>query len=310
MSNCTVFRTVGHGLVPQGRALISLVLGLALFTLGACGSTPDDSSGSAISPSPATPTSELTTTPPPPTIESPTTPPPTSAPPTSAPPTSAPPTREPPTSAPTTTPPTSTPRADTTLRAGDSGPAVLALQQRLTDLGYWLGTPDGAYGSLTTQAVYALQGVADIDRDGRVGPQTRAALAAGVRPIARSRSGTVTEIDRAAGVISFVQDGKVTLALHTSTGTFEKYTHEGRTMLADTPKGRFSVAWSYNGWREGDLGRLYRPRYFHPDGIAVHGYASVPAFPASHGCARVSIAAMDVVWSRDLMPQGSAVWVL
>ena len=187
---------------------------------------------------------------------------------------------------------------------------MLALQQRLTDLGYWLGAPDGTYGSLTTQAVYALQGVADIDRDGRVGPQTRAALDAGTRPTARSTSGTVTEIDRAAGVISFVQDGKVTLALHTSTGTFQHYTHEGRTMLADTPEGHFAVAWAHNGWREGDLGRLYRPRYFHPDGIAVHGYASVPAFPASHGCARVSIAAMDMVWSRDLMPQGSAVWVL
>lgn len=187
---------------------------------------------------------------------------------------------------------------------------MLALQERLSELGYWLGSPDGSYGTLTTQAVYALQGVADIDRDGRVGPQTRAALEAEIRPSARSTSGTVTEIDRAAGVISFVQDGRVTLALHTSTGTFEEYTHEGRDLLADTPEGEFSVTWTYDGWRDGEFGELYRPRYFHPDGIAVHGYTSVPAFPASHGCARVSIAAMDMVWSRDLMPSESAVWVL
>jgi hypothetical protein len=55
--------------------------------------------------------------------------------------------------------------------------------------------------------------------------------------------------------------------------------------------------------------RKDRPRYFHPDGIAVHGYPSVPPYPASHGCARVSEEAMDMVWARDLMPVGSAVRV-
>jgi len=187
---------------------------------------------------------------------------------------------------------------------------VLALQQRLRDLGYWLGEPDGTYGLLTTQAVLALQGVAGIDRDGRTGSQTRAALEAGTRYQPRSSAGAVTEIDRDRGVIAFVRDGAVELVLHTSTGTFEEYTSNGRTLLADTPDGDFAVTWSHDGWREGDLGRLYRPRYFHPDGIAVHGYTSVPAFPASHGCARVTIAAMDMVWSRDLMPKGSSVVVI
>ncbi len=41
----------------------------------------------------------------------------------------------------------------------------------------------------------------------------------------------------------------------------------------------------------------------------MHGYPSVPAYPASHGCARVTGAAMDMVWARDLMPRGSEVWV-
>jgi hypothetical protein len=186
---------------------------------------------------------------------------------------------------------------------------VLALQERLTALGYWLGTPDGSFGSLTQQAVYALQGAAGLSRDGVVGPVTRAALDAGTRPQARSSSGAVTEIDRDAGLIAFVRDGQVHLVLHTSTGTFERYRHEGRRLLADTPEGRFAVTWAHDGWRDGALGRLYRPRYFHPDGIAVHGYPSVPAHPASHGCARVSNEAMDMVWARDLMPRGSAVRV-
>lgn len=195
------------------------------------------------------------------------------------------------------------------LRRGDSGPSVLALQDRLVTLGYWLGTPDGSFGTLTEQAVYALQGAAGLDRDGVVGAGTRAALRAGTLPSARSDRGTVTEIDRDAGVISFVRDGVVHLVLHTSTGTFEPYRHDGRRLLADTPGGRFEVTWSFDGLREGALGRLYRPRYFHPDGIAVHGYPTVPAYPASHGCARVTGAAMDMIWTRDLMPQGGAVWV-
>lgn len=196
-----------------------------------------------------------------------------------------------------------------TLRRGDTGPEVLAVQQRLDALGYWLGTPDGSFGGLTEQAVFAVQGVAGLARDGAVGAATREALAAGARPAARSAHGAVTEIDRDAGVLSIVRDGEVELVVHTSTGTFESYRHDGRRLLADTPEGTFAVTWSHDGWREGALGRLYRPRYFHPDGIAVHGYPSVPAYPASHGCARVTRAAMDLIWARDLMPRGSAVQV-
>ena len=56
---------------------------------------------------------------------------------------------------------------------------MLALQQRLAELGYWLGEPDGTYGGLTTQAVLALQGVAGIDRDG---PRRGADLGGAQRP--------------------------------------------------------------------------------------------------------------------------------
>src|SRR5689334_15086134 len=89
-----------------------------------------------------------------------------------------------PSTSPTAVPPPPTkPRA---LREGASGPAVLALQQELTELGYWLGTPDGEYGDLTEQAVLAVQKAAGLARDGRVGPRTVAALEAGVRPVPQS----------------------------------------------------------------------------------------------------------------------------
>ena len=36
---------------------------------------------------------------------------------------------------------------------------------------------------------------------------------------------------------------------------------------------------------------------------------SVPSYPASHGCVRVTYAAMNFIWDQDLMPMGSRVWV-
>lgn len=196
------------------------------------------------------------------------------------------------------------------LRRGDRGAAVMAAQKRLTALGYWLGTPDGSFGRLTEQAVFALQGAAGLSRDGVLGPATRRALDSGVVPRASTRSGRAVEVVRGAGLVLFVDGGRVRTILHTSTGTDRYYTNsKGQRRLADTPAGTFRVSWAQDGWRDAALGRLYRPRYFHPDGIAVHGSTSIPAYPASHGCARVSTAAMDMIWSRGLMPIGSTVVV-
>ena len=56
------------------------------------------------------------------------------------------------------------------------------------------------------------------------------------------------------------------------------------------------------------LGELWRPRFFHR-GIAVHGSPNIPPWPDSHGCARLSNAAIDMIWASDLMPVGSRVVV-
>ncbi|HEX7276879.1 MAG TPA: L,D-transpeptidase family protein [Acidimicrobiales bacterium] len=197
-----------------------------------------------------------------------------------------------------------------TLRPGDRGPEVRALQQRLRSLGYWVGTPDGTYGGLTVQAVTAFQKVEGMERDGIVGAATAAALASASRPSAGAdATGDLIEIDKDRQVLFVVRHSQVEWVLNVSTGTEEPYWVNGRTELADTPAGHWQVAWAFDGVDVGELGGLYRPRYFHRDGIAVHGYADVPAYPASHGCVRVSHAAMDWIWAEGVMPVGSAVWV-
>ena len=56
--------------------------------------------------------------------------------------------------------------------------------------------------------------------------------------------------------------------------------------VATTPNGRYTYYFFYDGWQDGDLGELYNPYYFFK-GRAIHGYDSVPAEPASHGCSRI-----------------------
>jgi peptidoglycan hydrolase-like protein with peptidoglycan-binding domain len=209
------------------------------------------------------------------------------------------------TASPTTTP--ATPVEHDQLRPGDEGPRVLAMQHRLTELGYWLGTADGKFGSLTTQAVYALQGAAGLGRDGVVGPATRRALEKGATPAVRS-TGSAVEIDISAGTIAFVRNGRAWRVLHTSTGNERPYASGEQQAIAHTPRGTFAVQRRIDGVRVAPLGRLYRPVYFH-GGYAVHGSGSIPAYPASHGCARVSNAAIDMIWRENLMPNGLRVLV-
>jgi peptidoglycan hydrolase-like protein with peptidoglycan-binding domain len=213
----------------------------------------------------------------------------------------------------TTLPPTTTttvppdPAADGTLELGEGGDAVLALQQRLHDLGYWLGQPDGSYGQLTRQAVMAFQKYEGLSRDGVAGPATQERLAGASRPTARGGGGL--EIDLERQVLLVVDGGQVRWALNTSTGNGEAYdSPSGGTGVARTPTGQFTVEREIDGLREAPLGTLYRPKYFQ-GGIAIHGSGSIPAHPASHGCARVTNSAMDMLWSSGAAAIGTPVWV-
>lgn len=211
----------------------------------------------------------------------------------------------------TTTVPTSAttpPSPSSIFSLGDSGPAVLALQKRLTSLGYWLGTPDGVFGDSTQQAVYALQKAAGITRDGAVGPITETALAKGVVPHPRSSSGRVVEVKLAIDLIMIVDNGKLIAVLNTSTGGGYTYFDDGVAAIAETPVGVFHVYREVDGLVVGSLGELWRPKYF-DTGFAIHGDSYVPPYPVSHGCVRVSNEAINWIWANNLMPLGTEVWV-
>lgn len=188
--------------------------------------------------------------------------------------------------------------APTTMAPGDFGVAVRDLQERLVELGYWMPLLDGDYGPSTEQAVMAFQKVEGIEADGVAGPATLDALTGAARPAPAHPEVPGIEIDLARQVMFVVHDGAVAVALNTSTG------REGWRTRAGT----FSIYRQINGWRHAPLGTLYRPKYFN-GGIAMHGSGSIPNYPASHGCARLSNAAMDMIWEHELAPVGTTVTV-
>ncbi len=195
------------------------------------------------------------------------------------------------------------------LEPGDEGPAVRALQQRLEDHDYWVGPIDGVYSSLTEQAVLAIQKVHGLLRDGIYGPSTRTAVADPQAPATRSSEGYVVEFDEDRQLVLLVQDGVAGLIFHASGGNEEYYEYEGERYFAETPNGTWTIYREIDDWRTSHLGDLYRPKYFHTAGIALHGYDIVPAEAASHGCVRVSIEAMDWLWANDALPIGTEVLV-
>jgi peptidoglycan hydrolase-like protein with peptidoglycan-binding domain len=246
---------------------------------------------------------------PPSTTAAPATAAPTTAAPTTAiPTTAAPTTAAPTTAAPTTTKPKPTkPAEPAQLRSGSEGPAVEALQRRLAELGYQAHEVDGQFGSETHHAVVAFQKVNRLDRDGVVGPLTRKALERPRIPAPRSRkAGFHVEADLTRQVVYLVRDGKIQEILDASSASGQTYTVDGDVRVAVTPLGDFQIQRKIDAWRKSDLGLLYRPAYF-TGGYALHGSYSVPAFPASHGCIRITIAAMDRLFGR--LPVGTPMLV-
>ena len=203
------------------------------------------------------------------------------------------------------------------------GVETARVQERLLQAGYWLMAVDGDYGLTTKQAVMAFQKYNGLKASGSVDEATALALTTvAERPVSRSerdgdvRSGSMVEVDKDRQVLMILVNGRVEWVLNTSTGNGQWYLEQNQKDPTKweigqsiTDSGRFKVNRGRSeGWWAGDLGEIYRPKYFN-GGIAVHGSRSIPNYPASHGCVRVSVPAMDMIWASGLVPKNTPVWV-
>jgi lipoprotein-anchoring transpeptidase ErfK/SrfK len=76
----------------------------------------------------------------------------------------------------------------------------------------------------------------------------------------------------------------------------------------NTPEGRHRIRWkalATGTWLGPAI--LYRTLTFYEDRFAIHGFGSVPPWPASHGCVRVPIWAAD--WLYGSSTVGETVYV-
>jgi len=158
------------------------------------------------------------------------------------------------------------------LAAGSVGTPVLALERRLTALRHVLrGTPDRYYASDTYEAVLAFQKVHGMARTGRVTRDVWAVLARAEVPKARVAKGDHVEVSKTRQVLYEVRRGKVVRIVHVSTGA-----------TGNTPVGTWHVYSKVPGLLPDGM---YYSNFF-TGAFAIHGYASVPPWPASHGCVR------------------------
>ncbi len=193
--------------------------------------------------------------------------------------------------------------AQVNLKQSSKGDDVAWVEQRLTDLSYRPGPVDGVFDRRTRQAVIAFQKWEGLTRDGVVGQQVWWHLLEANRPTPayaeegknNAPQGRWIEVDKKKQVLLYCVDGWVERTLAVSTGS-------ARVGVA-TPSGIYFVQ------RENTYERVrYKPLYLSRTTVlAIHGYTSVPVFPASHGCIRMTWADMDDF--HELIPLGTPVLV-
>ncbi len=203
--------------------------------------------------------------------------------------------------------PSGSPSAPPAPEEPDEAGSLAAVQRRLAELKYYVGPVDGSAGGGTRSAVLAFQKVNRLGADGVLGPATLAALDDPVSPRLRGGPARRVEIDLDRQVLYYVEGGRLARILPISSGNGSEYEQEdGDIARSLTPVGTFTILRKISGVREADLGTLYDPMYFY-QGWAIHGSNSVPAYPASHGCVRVS--RTDALWLFGRLPVGTSVTI-
>jgi PKD repeat protein len=178
------------------------------------------------------------------------------------------------------------------LGPGSAGASVRELELRLHELHYALGGIDGYYGQDDVDAVIAFEKVNGLWRTGRVDARVWRELQRAEVPRARHPAGDHVEVSKGRQVLFLVRDGKVALIVPVSTGA-----------TGNTPLGVWHVYSKVPGYNAKEM---YYSSFF-VGGFAIHGYHSVPAYPASHGCVRIPLWVAHRVFT--LIGYGTTVYI-
>jgi PKD repeat protein len=184
------------------------------------------------------------------------------------------------------------------LAPGSSGPDVLALRARLAQLRVHVPGPSTTFGAELGDAVIAFQKARGLARTGVVDDATWRALGQDAVPAPRYRSrDTHIEVSKSRQILLIVRNGETIAYLPVSSGAG-----------GITPTGDYRIRWkapATTTWLGSAI--LYRTMTFRANTHAIHGFPSVPTYPASHGCVRVPIWLAD--WLYQQSPVGERVYI-
>ena len=166
-----------------------------------------------------------------------------------------------------------------TFRAGEgaSGTHVLLLQRRMRRMGFAVPV-SGSYGGATSRAVMAFRKTNDMSRNGYASPAVYSRLFRhrGAFKPRYPRAGRHVEYDWSRQVLALMgRNGRPVNVYHSSSGA----------PATPTVFGKFSF---YRKQPGTNAKGMVHSNYF-IRGYAIHGFSSVPAYPASHGCLRVPV---------------------
>jgi L,D-transpeptidase catalytic domain/PKD domain/Putative peptidoglycan binding domain len=177
------------------------------------------------------------------------------------------------------------------LGPGSAGTSAFELDRRLHELHYALGRVDGYYGQDDIDAVVAFQKLHGLPRAGRVDLRFWIELQRAGIPQARY-PGNHVEVSKGRQVLFLVRDGQVALILPVSTGA-----------TGNTPLGHWRVYSKVPGF---NAKAMFYSSFF-VGAFAIHGYQSVPPYPASHGCVRIPLWVAPRIYS--LVDYGTNVYI-
>jgi N-acetylmuramoyl-L-alanine amidase len=179
-------------------------------------------------------------------------------------------------------------------------------EQRLFELGYWTGPVDGVLDTASRSALIAFQKWEGRSVSGKLTHAELESIRTASAPRARDLGYAHVEVDVDRQVLMIVDEDEGVRVIPISTGSGKPFMDLGKMSVAYTPRGRFVVYDKTFGWENGQLGSVYYANYI-SGGVAIHGYLSVPTYPASHGCIRIPMFAAKEV--SKLLPLGTIVLV-
>jgi hypothetical protein len=181
------------------------------------------------------------------------------------------------------------------LHKGECGDVVVGFKKAMRAMGY-IANDGRCYGGKTGRGVLAYRKVNDMTRSERAGAGLvkKAFSGKGGYVVRHPGAGEHLEAPLSKQVLVFAKDGKAFAIYPISSGKYSTPTVTGHYEFIRTEPG-YNSHGMYYSW------------YFY-GGYAVHGYNSVPDYPASHGCLRTFISDQPEIYNRIHYGEDIFIW--